>query len=260
MTTNADSFELISSYENINKITNNLYVKNHSLQSKTKQFLINECISSFNHDSTPLKAKISKNFFRRKSIINKDKNTKKCSIDKNQEEDNKSVNSFYISKYDSNRNLVNISDNKEKKIENIKKRRHESNINLLEKRKSNINVKFFEIINKNLSKTEAKSKKELVTVNKKLDMISKNINCANKNINNPEEFYMDFFNNIINKVTDIPEKNNKSIDNSPERKINRSEKNSPAHKRFIDSILSSDDLKSKRKKEISKDIVENKIN
>jgi hypothetical protein len=125
ITTNEDSFELISSYENINKITNNLYVNNHSLQSKTKQFLINECISSFSRNSTPLKAKISKNFFRRKSIINKDKNTKKCSIDKNQEEDNKSVNSFYISKYDSNRNLANISDNKEKKIENIKKRRHE---------------------------------------------------------------------------------------------------------------------------------------
>ena len=40
-----------------------------------------------------------------------------------------------------------------------------------------------------------------MVVNKKLDIITEKIKGANKNINNPDEFYMDFFNNIIKHET-----------------------------------------------------------
>ena len=45
------------------------------------------------------------------------------------------------------------------------------------------------------------TKKKPEKINEKLDIISKNIENTSKNINNPEEFYMNFFTNIINKKT-----------------------------------------------------------
>ena len=41
--TKEKSFQLNSSYENLNEITKNQYINNSILQSKTKQFLYNEC-------------------------------------------------------------------------------------------------------------------------------------------------------------------------------------------------------------------------
>ena len=43
------------------------------------------------------------------------------------------------------------------------------------------------------------SKKKLVKVKQKLKSISKNIQSTNNAINNPNEFYMNLFNNIMNK-------------------------------------------------------------
>ena len=43
------------------------------------------------------------------------------------------------------------------------------------------------------------SKKKLVKVKQKLKSISKNIQSTNNAINNPNEFYMNFFNKIMNK-------------------------------------------------------------
>ena len=45
------------------------------------------------------------------------------------------------------------------------------------------------------------TKKKLIQVYKKLDTISKNIENTNNAINNPNEFYMNFFNNIIKNKT-----------------------------------------------------------
>ena len=42
-------------------------------------------------------------------------------------------------------------------------------------------------------------KKESSHLNKKLNIISNNIKNTSKIINNPEEFYSDFFNNILIK-------------------------------------------------------------
>ena len=56
----------------------------------------------------------------------------------------------------------------------------------------------------NIEQTNHKSKKKLVrkktlNLNKKLNTISKNIKNMSNSINNPNEFYMNFFNNILQK-------------------------------------------------------------
>ena len=255
---NEKSFELISSYENLNKITNNIYIKNIDLQSKTKQFLINEC-STISHDSLNDKPLLNKNPLNGKVSIQK-RISKKLTGDYKIDEDiNNTINSLDLSKLKSKRNYENtndISPIKPKKIE-LKNRRHESTKNLFEKKQSKNNLNVIEIINKNCSKTiRRRRKSELFAVNKKLNMITKNVKGANKNINNPEEFYMDFFNNIIKKETGVIEKfeeknknnNNNERDNSPHKTIIYSEKNTPKHKKFKNSSLSSDSFKFKKMK------------
>ena len=200
---NEKSFELISSYENLNKITKNVYIKNIDLQSKTKQFLINEC-STISHDSLNDKVLLDKNPLNGKVNIPKRFSKKLTGDFKIDDDDNNSVNSLDLSKLKSKRNydkITDISPIKSKKIE-IKNRRHESTKNLFEKKQSKNNLNVIDIINKNCSKTIRRRRKtEIFAVNKKLNMITKNIKGANKNINNPEEFYMDFFNNIIKQET-----------------------------------------------------------
>ena len=258
ISTNEDSFELISSYENLNKITNNTYIKNHNLQSKTKQFLIKELSSSISHDSIHDKMKINKNPLNGKIKKNKRKYTKD---DLHYTDNNKSINSLDISNLKSNRNYESVIDKKVEKLKTLKFKRLYSNKNVLEKKQSKVlNLKSIELINRKATKSNKKRRKsEHSKVNRKLNMISKNIEGANKNINNPDQFYMDLFNNIINKGTgaeeDLDKKKNNTIDTSPERKANCSEKNSPTYNKNINklnSILSSDDIKYKRKKKIVK--------
>ena len=264
-TTNEKSFELISSYENINKITNNIYMKNLTLQTKTKQFLINEC-SSLSNDSPKEKFRISKNHFNGKRIIRK-RTSKRLTGEIKLEDDNNSINSLDLTKLPSKKNIEKINEfsNKDKKDEH-KIKRHESTKNLLEKKQSRANINVIEMINKKQTKTNVKRrrKSELLNVNKKLNMISKNIQGANKNINNPEEFYMDFFNNIIKQETGGIEKfddksntnnnikENTDVINKAEKKdLISNEKNSPNHKKNCSII--SDDAKFKKIK-ISKKI------
>ena len=58
------------------------------------------------------------------------------------------------------------------------------------------------------------TKKKLVKVNRKLNTISKNIENANNAINNPNEFYMNFFNNIIQDI-DKTDNDSKKVKKSP---------------------------------------------
>lgn len=257
-TTVEKSFELISSYENLNKITNNIYMKNLNLQSKTKKFLINEC-SSLGNDSQKEKLRIRKNPLNGKKIIRK-RNTKRLTSDYKIEKDNNSVNSLDLTKLPSKKNIEKINEltNIDKKHE-IKNRRHESVKNLLEKKQSKSNINIIDIINKKYTNTNTKIKRKSdINVNKKLNLISKNIQGANKNINNPEEFYMDFFNNIIKQKTGVVEKSedknnsNKILNENPSEKIQKNynnEKNSPNHKKN-NSIISGDS--GYRKKKINK--------
>ena len=259
-TTVEKSFELISSYENLNKITKNIYMKNLSLQSKTKQFLINEC-SSLGNDSQNEKLGLRKNPLNGKIIIRK-RNTKRLTSDYKIEKDNNSVNSLDLTKLPSKKSIEKINEltNIDKKVE-IKNRRHESVKNLLEKKPSKSNINIIDIINKNYTNTNnlKNKRKSDINVNQKLNLISKNIQGANKNINNPEEFYMDFFNNIIKQksvgVEKFEDKNNgnKTSNENLHEKMqkNYTEKNSPNHKK--NNSIISDDSKH-RKIKISKKI------
>ena len=158
-TTNEKSFELISSYENINKITNNIYMKNLTLQTKTKQFLINEC-SSLSNDSPKEKFRISKNHFNGKRIIRK-RTSKRLTGEIKLEDDNNSINSLDLTKLPSKKNIEKINEfsNKDKKDEH-KIKRHESTKNLLEKKQSRANINVIEMINKKQTKTNVKRRRK----------------------------------------------------------------------------------------------------
>lgn len=72
--TNVEFFQIKSSYENINDITNNQYIKNNKLRKKTKEFLLKECINDNYKKKCESKisidTKFSKNFiFEKKNNI-----------------------------------------------------------------------------------------------------------------------------------------------------------------------------------------------
>ena len=58
-------------------------------------------------------------------------------------------------------------------------------------------------------------------IGKRLNTISKNIQNANEVINNPNEFYMNFFNNIIQKQTFSNNKGNNKENESMFKKTNQ---------------------------------------
>ena len=198
-TTKENSFYLNSSYENLNEITNNEYIKDNKLQSKTKLFLINEC--------SLLKSPLEQNHELRNSFTDKKlkkQQFRKIKNDFSIQYDERSVNSLNLKS-----NIENNEFNDKPKIDidkNTEAKRHDS-----QKSQKNPLINKFSINSPEspVSKFKLKSpkRKKVIEfgVNKKLDIISKNIKGANKNINNPDEFYMDFFNNIIK---------NETIDNS----------------------------------------------
>ena len=67
--TNIESFEIQASYENINEITNNKYIKDNALRNKTKEFLLKECNSETNKKK--FGSKISSEFV--KSLVSEKK-------------------------------------------------------------------------------------------------------------------------------------------------------------------------------------------
>ena len=243
------SFQLNSSYENLNAITNNKYIKNNSLQSKTKLFLINEC--SLVNDSpksknylllkNPISGQIviSSSLIKEKSLLkNFDLKSDKRSVNSH---DNSKIKSY---RKNSNDSITSFNNYNEKNFEMTRKRGSLKNSRDLREIKFSSNM----LTTKYKSKSPKMRKNSDIGVNKKLDIISKNIKGASRNINNPEEFYMDLFNNIIlnkkdnnnklnkynskfiNKTNDsVIEKNNKNINNKS---------NSPVQRNMESSIFS----------------------
>ena len=216
ITTKEKSFQLISSYENLNKITKNHYIKNNYLQNKTKQFLIKEC-SCLNYDSPKNYSFLKKNPLKGEKKLSKEFKIKTLKSYFHNEDKIKTVNSFEMSNIKSNSNIIKLNENSESVVQNnqfdsevnkkrfeiCKMRRHEST-KIFQKRQSLNNT--FDPLFKNKSKINRKRRKsEYLNVNKKLNLITKNIKGANRNINNPEEFYMDFFNHIMQKTSHSPE-------------------------------------------------------
>ena len=190
--TKEESLQLHSSYENINKISNNKYIKDLLLQFKTRQFIIKECSEKNNKNYSP-------NDYHHALTQNQDVNLDKKNYEGTDGKTFKYSHSLkknftkkqrYIDKLENinvklkKRSSVSYSSNKKlKKFDSLKKNMKFGN--------SNIFIQ---------SKIKRKlTKKKLKKVNIKLKAISENIESANNAINNPNEFYMNLFNNIMNK-------------------------------------------------------------
>jgi hypothetical protein len=229
-TTQENTFQLNSSYDNINKISNNKYIKDINLQTKIRQILMNECIEG--------------NFIKKKNTFlqlpGMSKNLNSYSLLKSsnkassRELPNLSEVEFEdLSQCPSQRTIVeerdavskdtttiiNKSDNSEGNSK-IKKDAMCSSGKLLELRRPNKMVSSKSIFDMKKVRTpmlEArkpiKKKKKAEKINKQLNIISKNIETTSRNINNPGEFYMNFFNNIIAQE-------NKSVNGDDDSKKN----------------------------------------
>ena len=199
--TQENSLQFNSSYENINQISNNKYIDNILLQFKTKQFIIRQCTEDINNNYPQLhhsptqkqnikiyeKYNLNKNDIddklKKEDKIKYSNSLKKLVTKKSNNIDKVGKNGNKISKRGS---AILITNHKlEKKLS-----RFDSFSKILKTRNScNINSQ---------KRVKRKyTKKKLIQVYKKLDTISKNIENANNAINNPNEFYMNFFNNII---------------------------------------------------------------
>ena len=242
--TQEKSFQLNSSYENINKISNNKYIKDIKLQSKIKQVLINECLgdnlikkkSSFlqlpgvSNNLRIIKTPKSSyksliNFGCALSELENDKNDnisklssqnlnkEKCSIDR-------TMTSRIFRSQNNIRYDIDSSKNKKDSLY--------SSLKPFQLRKTDKSISYrndFELKKGKTpiiesKKTKGKTiKKKPVKINKQLNIISKNIENTSKNINNPGEFYMDLFNNIIARESismngDEDEDNNSNKNNN----------------------------------------------
>jgi hypothetical protein len=217
-TTQENTFQLNSSYDNINKISNNKYIKDINLQTKVKQVLMNECMD----DNNSIK---KRNTFLQLPGMSRNLNT--CGASKSSikassrdlgivlseveienlsqcpsqrsivEENNFSKNSTLVNKscadnYDGNAQTKKDPQNSSGKLLELKK------MNKMVSSKS-----IFDLKKVRTPMLEArkpiKKKKKKEKINKQLNIISKNIETTSRNINNPGEFYMNFFNNIIAK-------------------------------------------------------------
>ena len=266
ITTQEKSFQLNSSYDNINTISNNKYIKDINLQSKIKEVLIRECMEGkfLKKKSTFLQIP---NFSNIQNLSPKNMSQKNDSIS-----DLDSVNfSYYqpqlsnVTQMTINENRVNTSINSKlnkspsiegSKTESKKKREFLNSSNkLYDLNKDKImniydskKLKTPVLEPRRLKNKNIKTKKKPERISKQLSIISKNIENTSKNINNPGEFYMNFFNNIIAKES-------KSINGEENREKFKSSK--------ILKIYSSSKLKetqlSKSKKSLEQSLLDSFI-
>ena len=201
--TKENSIQLNSSYENINKISNYKYINNFILQNKTKQFITDECTNNLLspkirkrnahlHNTGIIFPTIKINYEINKSVRNNMFNKM-----------NDNLSNKKIIKVNSS-NILNKLTKGSKEFEyNIKCKSEKSSPSNKQKKKinrANSQISFSKDKMSNiLSPTKSKRKmvKKKTLIGKKLNVISKNIQNAKEAINNPNEFYMNFFNNII---------------------------------------------------------------
>ena len=223
-TTQENTFQLNSSYDNINKISNNKYIKDINLQTKIKQVLINECSpanlvkkkTAFlrlpNVDEyaskTPKSSKGSNN--KLFSIFLNDTKVENNMSDLNNESPSVANSLSYGGSVKSDMNDIN-SNNKKTKREKLessgkiflqikKSDNFASTRNIIDLRKINTPI---------LEGRKLKRKKKPEKINKQLNIISKNIKNTSHNINNPQDFYFNLFNNIIAKEKSCVEEEGK---------------------------------------------------
>ena len=215
-------FNLNSSYDNINEISNNKYIKSSDLQLKTKNFIKNECEKArdipkkYNFLKVPGTPKNIKMFARKSfnksnfgtiiSDMQLDKNSLLGSAKSNNE----------LETYDKflTIGLQHKDKNDEGSISDFNQKKLILSTNKLDDVKKIMNYSTSKIlnINKYLTGTPKKKRKpekvkrNYIVLNRKLNLITQNIQKTSKIINNPEEFYIDMFNNIIQREKSIVKK------------------------------------------------------
>jgi hypothetical protein len=198
--TKENSFQLNSSYENINKISKYKYIKDSHLQKSIKKFIIDECTKR--KSISPVKSNEILRY--QKTVIHRPKikiNYEKNSL--NNYLTFKLNNSVIDKVHKSSNSLRRLSrdknefDYKENSNKNSSPSKKEINIIRASSHKNEAKDKFVNIFSPSTVKRKIIKKKTLI--GKKLNAITKNIRNANEAINNPNEFYMNFFNNILQK-------------------------------------------------------------
>ena len=232
--TKENSFHLNSSYENINKISNFNYINNINLQNKIKRF-INDEFSKNNNIPSPLNIKVNKlplikiNVDKQKSYRSSIEYNINYNVNDNELYRIKSIHSLKKltkgnKEFDHNVSYKtdNEYSNRESNFKDIKSHRdyymNNSLLSPIRNRKKIINKK--------------------ALIGQKLNVISKNIQNANEVIHNPNEFYMNFFNNILQKESfinnegdDVKSKRNNQLLNvlngftSPKDNLKKAQKN-----------------------------------
>ena len=205
--TKENSIHLNSSYENINKISNYKYINDINLQNKTKLFINDECKTNL---ISPRKK--NKPSYLRNSVGNypsikinyEKKNSIKTSMEK------VINNNIFNNNINSKIPLKNLNvENNEYEYDITCKSENESPTNKqkitlfhrINSYRSNSKNKMSTILSPIRGKKKQLNKKSLIGI--KLNVISKNIQNANEAINNPNEFYINFFNNIIQKESSV---------------------------------------------------------
>ena len=198
------SFHIKSSYDNINKMFNNKYIKNINLQNKIKEVIMNENLKSNDIKNTLLKLS-SQNI---PPLNNELENfiyerTHNSSFNNNKELIKKTMTHRILKADNNNKDFEYSIDSNNKKssskkflsfhhlIQVKKSEQLSSNRNIFERNKTPI------LDSLRYKKKNSKKKPEKIDI--QLSIISKNIENSSKNINNPGEFYKNLFNNIIEK-------------------------------------------------------------
>lgn len=206
--TKENSLLFPSSYENINRISNNMYINNFNLQKKIKDIIMFELNNKESNKLITKKSYKNQNLHLTTNIPN---------ILINSNKDN--IKAEFIGSLIEKPKLKHC--NSTKKLSSQYKTTIKNEFSSIKSEKSLSPVKngyrFSVYALRNNSKFRVGggdspnkvkrkiSKSKLVKVKKKLSVITRNIKSTNNAINNPNEFYMNFFNDIIRKKSIVIE-------------------------------------------------------
>ena len=196
--TKESSFNLDSSYENINKISNNKYINDVLLQNKIKQFIIKECTN--NNFLSINEPKYLHSPTHNQEIKNINSN---LTVNANTEENlkyNKSLNKkFFNNKSKTIAKIEKENFTRRNSLAILSPNRLDKKINQYNSGRNSVRLRSSNFYSPSIKIKRKLTKKKLKKVNKKLNAITKNIESTNNAINNPNEFYTNFFNKILNK-------------------------------------------------------------
>ena len=194
--TKENSFQFKACYENINTISSNKYVNNKAFQQKVKQFVMKESMDDNLLGLNTLSQNMSQSIIISPSQNNEFQRLNTIKYD----EENKSFKLGLLKLKQPIRKIRTKRSKNENKDFSHRSKSLTSNDDISKKLNLMNGIKRDATIVGSTNKIKRKlTKKKLLKVNKKLVTIRQNIQNTNNAINNPMEFYMNFFNDIIKK-------------------------------------------------------------